>query len=243
MSITYLQVKERDAVQSFTEQQVTLYCPLTGNIEYWNEYRRFLSGIEYPREKINLILLNTSTSEDFKNEIRHWLKESDFKNVRCINREFQKSVGSDDSNPVFEKQKRMCQVYNMMRHVVKTELLWIVEDTVIPPKHTLTRLLAEMTEETVSVSGVYPHINEHEKVCAWDVDNSLLTNGSGVTPVKGNGFGCVLLRMSTVREHVFTPDEEWSDIDRAFYLRLKDTGRIVLDWEVRCKLTSGSEHI
>jgi hypothetical protein len=235
----------RAGMRSFMNDRITLFIPLSGRHEFWEEFSNFLNSIEYPKDQISLILMDTSHSNEFERMVKKWIGQSRFNDVRYIKKKVGKERLADERRVqnnlsvnmdlYFEIHNAMCSIYNTMKRVVSTKYVWVVEDDIIPPSDALHRLLTEMTPETVSVSGVYLHRYKEGHVVAWDYENTVLQSGSGVQRVKGNGFGCVLLRMNTVRQHVFTPDYVWPDFDRAFYHRLGEDEIVKLDWDVYCK--------
>jgi hypothetical protein len=228
-----------------TDKTITLFTPLSGRSEFWSPYSKFLDEIKYEHSALNLIFMDTSQSPNFEANVKSWIKKSDFQNIRYIKKRVGspgladvQRIGKEKSTDMdlhFEIHKAMCKIYNTMKRVVKTELVWVVEDDIIPPQDVLTKLLSHMKSETVSVSAAYRHRFKNDKIVAWSFDNSLLQPGSGVTKVKGNGFGCVLMKMNIIRQHVFTPDRHFPGFDRAFYHRLEEHEIVLLDQDIRCK--------
>lgn len=245
MNTTCFMVRRRDDVLFSTNEKISLFTPLSGRKEFWKQFSEFLDDIEYPHDKLNIVFMDTSHSLEFESIVKQWIKKSDFRNVRYIKSKVGKPrladevrIGKEKSVDLdlnFQIHKAMCKIYNTMRRVIKTELVWIIEDDIIPPKGTLTKLISSMCERTVSVGGVYRHRYQEDYVVAWRYDNSLLKDGCGVMEVKGNGFGCVLLRTNVIRKHVFTPDKAWPDFDRAFYHRLDSDEIAKLDWDIKCE--------
>ena len=67
-----------------------------------------------------------------------------------------------------------------------------------------------------------------------------LSRGRGVEVIHGNGFGCVVLRGSVVRDTVFTATIDFAAYDVAFYHRIRETQwRVKVDWTVECQHFSG----
>lgn len=234
-------------MRSLDKSEITIFTPLCGRKDFWPEFSSFLEE-EYARfGNFKLILMDTSNSSEFEKEIKSWIYGSSFKNIRYMKHAVGRSGLADerrvdvdksvDMDRYFLIHKAMCEIYNTMRKIVKTPYVWIIEDDIIPPKDTLRKLLKAMQENSavVSVSGVYQHRYQKDHVVAWDFDNSLLKEGSGVVRVKGNGFGCVLLKTAFLGRHVFTPDEKFPDFDRAFYHRIDSDEVALLDWGITCK--------
>jgi hypothetical protein len=94
---------------------------------------------------------------------------------------------------------------------------------------------------TVSVSGAFDHRYE-DAVVAWDETNVCLKGGEGVQIIKGNGFGCVMLRSSLIKKSVFSHIEHNPDYDKAFYDALEPNydpinpkDLVKLDWSIYCE--------
>jgi len=227
-----------------TKEEITIFTPLSGRTEYWARFRDFLETVDFPHERLRLVFLDTSRSEPFGRMVKDWLITSDFRKIIYIKKNVGpagladiRRVGADRSVNLdlnFQIHHAMCTIYNTMRDVVKTSLVWVIEDDIIPPTNALKLLLSDMTPDTFSVSGTYKHRYQPSKIVAWDFDDSLLCVGNGLQKVKGNGFGCVLLRMGAVRQHVFTPDKKWPDFDRAFYHRAPSAQCSIINWNIDC---------
>lgn len=224
---------------------VTIFTALSGRRKYWAKYREFLDNVKCDTSETRIVLLDTSQSDDFGEMVRDWLADCRFRKIAYLRKRVGRAgladvrrMGPDRSQSVelnFEIHRAMCAIYTTMKEAVHTPFVWVIEDDIIPPLDALERLGAAITPDTVSVSGVYQHRYRPMNVVAWDHDDNLLESGEGVQAIKGNGFGCVLLRTSCIQQHVFTPHAKWPDFDRAFYHRLEPGDVVKLDWSVRCE--------
>lgn len=225
--------------------ELTIFTALAGRERCWRPFTRFLTEQAWPHERVQLILLDTSQSEAFSAEVRDWLCACDYPDVRYLQRRVGRAgladirrVGRDRSVDLeldSEVHCAMCRIYSAMSEMTHTDLLWTIEDDVIPPPQAGEQLYRSLSAETISVSGVYDARYQPGKIVAWSADDALLSAGAGVQEVKGNGFGCLLVRAAVIKQHVFCPDPLWPSFDRAFYHRLEPRCVRKIDWSVRCQ--------
>jgi hypothetical protein len=116
----------------------------------------------------------------------------------------------------------------------------IVEDDVLPPADVFERLAHSLEKDVVSVSGAYWHRTAHKPVCwEWNEHGKpvFAEPGRGLQDVGGTGFGCLLIRSSTLRDHVFQSGPPHGNYDENFFAELtQNTGRRALvDWDCGCR--------
>jgi hypothetical protein len=89
----------------------------------------------------------------------------------------------------------------------------------------------------VSVTGAYLRRYRNKEILysGKGFNNTPLKKGSGIEIIKANGFGCLLLRMGLIRQHVFIPNSTLSDYDGSFYERLDKSQKVAIDWNVICE--------
>jgi hypothetical protein len=185
------------------------------------------------------LLIDTSQSAEFSATIRRWLAECDYLQVQHV----AMSVGAPglaDENRRDQTVRRhvqlaMPQIYNRVNRECATEYLWIVEDDIIPPDDACERLLRSFDADTASVAAPY-RSRFHPGYVAWDVQGKMIEQpGQGVETVGGNGFGCVILRHSVLRDVVFHHGGR-GDYDPNFYAELRGTRfRAKVDWSAECE--------
>lgn len=218
-------------------EKVTLFIPMSGRADCWMKLSKYLERQKWPHDQIKLVILDTTSNCDssgFSYAVQHWLSQSDYSDYRYIHQRVGEPGLADadrtDQAVLRATNRAMAKIYNLFSRNLTTDYAWVLEDDVIPPDDALLRLFYAMDEKTASVSGAYAH-RYREGFVAWAArpDVILKTAGTGVIRVAGNGFGCVLLRSSIVRNFVFSEQECY---DTHFYGQLTDTAK--LDWGVMC---------
>jgi hypothetical protein len=220
------------------EKEVSIFIHLSGEMNDWFEIGNCLDSVLSRYPEMRVVLISTSESHELEVEVRNWIKSSSIKYIHYIRQSLGNVVGYNDNSLYgldFIKTKLLCKVYNTMRRVVKSPFVLCLDSDVKPPDDVLEILSSSMTPETVSVSAVCPHRFQNDYINAWKEDGVLLSKESNCERVKGNGFGCVLLRMDTLRNHVFTLDAKCKNIFEAFYNRLSEHHVVKLDRRVVCE--------
>lgn len=227
-----------------TSQDLTLFLPLSGRHHCWQQQRDWLDRQTWPHDLTRLILCDTSQSSEFCNEVRSWLWSCDYRDVRHVQLAVE-LPGLADVNRrlpcVGSRVTNACsRIYNRMRMMVDTDLVWIVEDDIIPPLDVAERLLQAFDARVASVAA--PYLSRYTGLpVVWDRDpapglnhHSTLLH-SGVTDVRGNGFGCVILRREVLQDHVFCGDQSQPWFDPRFYSLLGNEWIRRVDWSCRCE--------
>tara|TARA_R110000868_G_C10934166_1_gene766585 strand:- start:911 stop:2827 length:1917 start_codon:yes stop_codon:yes gene_type:complete len=216
-------------------QNITLFIPLSGRVEYWPQTASFLEQQTWPHEQTSLILMDTSQSDVFSQTIKDWIANCDYPDVRYVKFDAGFSGLADENRrlPEIRDQVRlaMSRIYNRMSRMVDTEFVWVLEDDIIPPYDVCQQLLSCFDPKTVSVASPY-RSRFHEGFVVWNQSGvSYEKLGYKEEVVGGNGFGCTILRGTSIRNEVFTAMHETPDFDIAFYTRLKRTGFLVkVNW-------------
>jgi glycosyltransferase involved in cell wall biosynthesis len=217
--------------------QVTIAVPLSGRWKWWSRLRNWLEWQAWPHGQCRLILLNTSSDADFAREVRAWLMTCDYPAVQYIALDVGDSGLADQDRTQQAAyrgvQRAMPRIYNRVRQEIATPWAMIVEDDVLPPADAVERLLRGFDPQTVSVSGAYRSRYQPTYV-AWRADGSAFgQRGTGVEPVGGNGFGCVMFRSSVLRSTVIHHGGN-GDYDPSFYRDLPPGSVAKIDWSVLC---------
>jgi len=215
----------------------TLFVPLSGRTALWQQMAVFLEQQTWPHNQIRLILLDTSQSSEFSSTVRQWLATCDYVDTRYV----RLAVGSplladlprlESANEV---RRSMARIYNFLKCELSTELVWILEDDILPPLNVAQKLLEQFDERTVSVAAPY-RSRFHPSYVAWD--GNAVSYGNplvGTTEVGGNGFGCTVIRSEEIRRTAFSHAYRLPDFDHAFYASLQIHGQVAkVNWDVEC---------
>lgn len=226
-------------------ETITLFTALSGRMGLWPRFRQFLESQTWPHNQTRLFLLDTSQNNEFGVEVRRWLAASDYQDVRYVT----ESVGPPGladlprEGPTIDLVRMAAaRIYNRLAREVVGDFVWIVEDDVFPPLDGAKRLFDGFDEWTASVAAPY-RSRIHDGYIAWAEHASpvrhhnIRTAGTGIQEIAGNGFGCVMLRTSVLKEAVFTCRQgPHFDFDPAFYQRMQGPGRKVkINWDCPCE--------
>ena len=254
---THEDQQSRQAAQSFNgrryqdeyclgQQPITLFIALSGRGFAWDAQLHYLERQTWPHERLRLILCDTSQNAEFSASVREWLSSCDYPDVRYF--QFAPAApGLADrdrhqSATEREVQLAMCRIYNRLRLALETNYCWILEDDIIPPNDALERLLEHFAANVGSVCAPYPSRHDPDYV-VWDgdPDGANMRRASvpevgqhWVQPVRGSGFGCMVVRSELLKKHVFhmPPGEQW--FDPPFFKQLGDDWQRLCDWSVMC---------
>ncbi len=224
---------------------ITLFIPLCGRKWAWKKQSRFLDRQTYPHDRLRILLCDTSRDPEFSSLVRSWALTCDYPDVRhmCVSQE-RGSLADECRHDVDAERQvnlAMCRIYNLMRNEVQTEFVWVLEDDILPPEDVLTRLLTHFHADVASVSAPYNSRYDLMPV-VWNGDANF--NGGtprceprrrGVEKVRGSGFGCLVLRTETLRQHVFSLPIGARYYDPEFFKQLGDHWIRLCDWSCWCK--------
>ena len=223
---------------SLEMEDLTLFIPLSGRDWAWPRMREFLEEQTWPKEQIKLLMYDGSDDVEFGEEIREWLYQSDYPDVRYVKRKASRAGLADMDRRKKDIQAEVTlevgKIYNRMMRDVTTEFVWILEDDVIPPRDVGLRLMKSFSSRVASVAAPYRQ-RYTDAYCHWDKRRELCRQqGEGVVRVGGNGFGCTIFRRSCLANEVLSADTSCCNgwVDSAIYKRLNDdTGyRFLVDW-------------
>lgn len=220
--------------------EVTIFTPFSGRTAFWEEYTQWLNAQTWPRHQTRLMLCDTGGDEEFAARVRGFLADCDYDDVRYMVRTVGEPGLADLPRRSHKNAVRMAcsRIYNCMAREVTTPWVLIVEDDILPKPDVIEQLLHGFDEKTASVAAPY-RSRYHDGYVAYEFDDnrryqSLKPNG-GLALTVANGFGCTLLRTSTLQDHVFAADGPVPDFDLAFYRRLQHCGwRCKVDWRQEC---------
>ena len=204
-------------------EKVTLFIPLSGRRSLWSPMCEFLQHQTWPRDQIQLVLMDTSQDRRFFQDVREWLAESDYSDVRhfCNDVGIAGLADFPRSDVVDAVRRSMARIYNLLARSVDTPFVWILEDDVFPPADICEQLLRSFDARTGSVAAPY-RSRYHSGFVVWNQHgHSIMEKGTGLSTVGGNGFGCVILRSEFLTRQVFVASAPNPDFDHAFYAQMR----------------------
>lgn len=233
------------------EQPLTMFVPLSGRSWAWPAMRDWLAEFAATDrgKSIRLVLADTSGDDQFGAMIRRDAGELPFEEVR-VYRQSVASPGLADADRFKHEravQLACARIYNRFAQECQTHLALIIEDDILPQlsgEETLRKMIDGMGEHHVGMSGVY-HDRRNGGVNSWSSANGKqvqrLTTaqvdaaGEGYLPIKGTGFGCLLIRRETLRAAplALPPGELWYD-PCFFNAVLTGQKKLALACGVRC---------
>lgn len=223
-------------------EEITIAIPLSGRRQWWPRVAAWLERQTWPPNQTRILLVDTSGDDTFGSEVREWLAGCRYRSTHYISLSVAKPGLADADRRIEEVyrgvQRAMPRIYNCVRKEITTPYTLIVEDDIEPPPDVVERLLRSFSDDVASVSAVY-RSRYQDAFVAWPLGPGLPASfteaGTGVQQVGGNGFGCVMLRTSVLRDAVFHHGGLRGDFDPNFYAELAPGWRALLDWSVRCR--------
>jgi hypothetical protein len=233
-----LSTRDPVAVAGLALEDITIAIPLSGRRIWWPRMRGWLEQQTWPRQQTRLLFVDTSDDERFAANVRTWLANYGYPSTQYVAmRPADPGIADADrhQHAVYRGvQAAMPRIYNRVRQEVTTPYVLIVEDDILPPVDAAERLLKSFDQDTVSVSGAY-RSRYQDNYIAWTKGLSPIARaGDGVEIVGGNGFGCVMLRSSVLKQTVLHHGGRAGDLDPNFYADIDPRWVAKLDWSVRC---------
>lgn len=217
-------------------ETLTLFIPLAGRWYYWERMRDFLENQRWPHDQIRLILLDTSHDPWFKRAVREWAAQCDYNDVRCESVKYGRAGLADEQrrnrkDVQDDVRLTMSKIYSRLAEMVDSSYCWIVEDDIVPPIDACEQLMRGFDRATDSVSGAYrSRYHDGFVVRRGSGKRSAKTPRNGYERVRGNGFGCVILRRECLEKAVFS---SLQDFDRHFYDANAFWAKV--NWAVQCQ--------
>lgn len=219
---------------------VTLCIALSGRTWAWPITARFLETQTYPHSAIHLCIQDTSQDDAFHAMIRTWLDTCDYASAALMRTTVgQKGLADEDRDVYSRDVAATCsEIYQTFARVCTTPLVFILEDDIEPNADVYVHLTRHVGGTIASVAAWYLHRGNND-VVAWDVADDGSTFAVqprfGISPIGGNGFGCVVLEGDTFRRGNFASAAPYHHFDFAFYAGLRASGKTALiDWSERC---------
>jgi len=227
-------------VASLAMEPITLVLPLSGREQYWP---RLSQWAEQQSRVTDIIVIDSSSDPAFRSKVKAWLNERDVRSAKYVSlppsnglADAERKIGNDAYRGV---QRAMPRVYRNLRESLTTEFAMIVEDDVLPPVDTIERLLRSMGENVAAVSGVVPSRFVIGDAIAWRANQNpikLNSTHNTVERVGGTGFGCLLLRRSSLDSALpFHHGGPSGNYDIEVTREIGATGLAwLMDWSIRC---------
>jgi len=244
------------------EDLITIAIPFCGRNRTVGQMVDFLDRQTFPHGLARLFFLDNSCDQRFGRRLRQWLSTCDYNsytyypvNQQAVtgqsNQQTADAVLTNGKRPhATEIMHRAAGNWNRIAREVNTDLVWCLEDDVIPPDNCLDRLLRAFGKDVDAVSATYP--TRGNPTCAKDftslsplkVAHKYLLGG--VERVGQVSFGCVLVRRQTLQSVPMRslgeqPDgHQWYDWN--FWADVARQGGVVkIDGDVVCRhLIDGS---
>jgi hypothetical protein len=191
----------------------------------------------YPKDRINLRILDTSQDDDFSAEVLRRVLGCGYAKVDHI----KKRVGPKGLADLprgrtgREVNRAVAAAWAELSRDLSTAWALCLEDDIEPPDDAISRLMESATDELDAVSACYRSratdrhwvLRDHPSRNIPDRDE-----GRGVQRIAGSGFGCLLIRGEILARHPFEQlsGEGWYDW-RFFDV---ENVRVACDWSLRC---------
>lgn len=232
-----------------------IVIPLSGRKNCWKLLRRFLERQIRPHNNVTLTLIDASGNPDFRKKLLIWAQETPFADTTTVLLlpGSQPGLADQPRHKVFAKvNQEMVRIYSLLQSQIaeggpqQDQLLWIIEDDIIPPDNAFPKLLSGLdAHETVfCVSGAYQVRGHGRWVCWRDLDQELVTSpGQGKEIIQGTGFGCLLMESRNFLKVPLqwqprpTPNPAWPwGYDMEFFRTIKaqGLGDVLMHWDVVC---------
>ena len=168
--------------------EITIATLMAGRWQTIEPYFWGLSIIDYPKEKINLLFLTNSDSEDFLEIIEKRIKNlKGYNSVRFLKTDIvPPSSNAFIENGVHTNQHAevIAELYNELYSHIETEYFLFLEDDVIAPSNAINGLLPCYNDEKVGYA-CGTQMNRHTKI-----DNSVFIWDLGYKKVFPNEDSC-----------------------------------------------------
>jgi len=220
----------------------TIFVPLSGRKKCWDKLSYFLSNQNIDKKKFNLFLMDTSDSESFHLIVQKWIKNCQYKKVSLIKKKFNENnnLANLDRTLCFQEVNNvMCKIYNFAKTIIEGELLFIVEDDIVPPLNAFNDLYKIINKDILCVSGAYKIRSDNlgvksKKWVVWrDFFLKPVTKiGKKLEVVKACGFGCLLIW----KDYFIESDISWSNGSRGYDIQFfsKQIKKVIINWDVVC---------
>jgi hypothetical protein len=236
---------------------VTLAIPFSGRASLIDEVLDAVSRQSFPSEFLHLLFYDNSGSESVSLRLRAWLLEQDqYAGVSYVKDSRPAVPGlsarelADAPIDLFEQggrrhgrelNDRIGAIWNRIGQLCHTDLIWCLEDDVIPPPDALDRLLDRMAPEVDGVTASYRSRVAPDCRVAWNYTDlqagtlAHLQGGTGVEAIGGAGLGCALVRREVFKAGPARSAGEAIGYDCNLWLDVaRRGGTLLIDWDLEC---------
>jgi hypothetical protein len=237
---------------------VTLAIPWSGREHLIDEVLDAVARQSYPAGRLHVLFYDNSGSPAVGRRLRRWLLEQDGYAGHAYHRDARPAVAGLSASeladaPLEEGElgrrrhgralnHRVGALWNRIGQLVETDLVWCLEDDVIPPADALDRLLDRMGPMVDGVTASYRSRVVPGCQVAWRYkdletgDPIHLEAGTGVEAIGGTGFGCALVRREVFRAGPARSGGEAVGYDCNLWLDVaRRGGTLLMDWDLRCE--------
>jgi glycosyltransferase involved in cell wall biosynthesis len=237
---------------------VTLAIPWSGRMHLVDEVLDAIDAQTFPAEHLHVLFYDNSGDPACGRRLRRWLLGRDryasVSYVRDPRRAVESVAAAELADAPLEPgglgrrrhgralNDRVGALWNRIGQLVKTDLVWCVEDDVIPPPGALRRLLDAMGPNVDAVTASYASRVVPGCEVAWRYDDlrsgyvTHLPRGRGVEEIGGCGFGCALVRADVFRAGPARSAGEAVGYDCNIWLDLaRRGGQVLIDWDLACE--------
>lgn len=197
---------------------VTLFVAVTDDEGHWGEVSAFLSLQSWPHQQISLILYDVSGNAQVQDEVRHWIADCNYDDVRHVRiaEQFvtdqeancEQTLSWNDSAGLNDFQ--FASAMNWLRGEVFTPFVWILGADTVPLQRDACRLLLEKIGDTTAVITCPTELApESESLFQFQepIDESATETARGLP--EQIEFRCLLMRREVLKTHVFDHSEHY----------------------------------
>lgn len=219
------------------EETVQIVLPLSGRRKWFSRIQRWFAEQTWPQ--ISLLVIDASPDVTFRRDVRDWLAgltcETTYLPLQSTG-ELPDRERRNQPETVRAVQRAMPRLYNPAVRRLSQELVFWLEDDILPPVDAIARLARSMDAHVAAVSGAVPSRFE-PRVIAWRTPTleTIRAYGDGVERIHGSGFGCLLVRRSFLQAHPLHAGGCSGNYDQEIaFDAARDGLEWRIDWSVQC---------
>lgn len=224
---------------------ITVALPTIGRYYCFDDWLNSLTGIEYAKER--LVLLITDNSNDplfFKEKILPFIRKYE-KSYRAIayKRFYSPTVHQAHTSgdpKSYLRVRRFSEIFNFIFSHTDTQLLWCLEDDTSCEPQTLNRLIKLLSNDHEAVGATVVQRSRSVKYgCVayeWQDNqplNLFYARGNGADKITTSGSGCLLLKTAAIKQYKFSGEPSDFGFDMMLGLKFHQEGKyMVTDWSM-----------
>ena len=244
---------------------VTLFTPFCGRDWMLDRYFKFLETQAFNHNRIKLCFYDNSCNPEFEKRLRQFLSQCDYPQTqyirddsKCFDGITQQEFAGGDASVRVQREatvhRQLTRIYNRMTSETTTDLIWLVEDDIVPPADALYQLFDGLGYGDAAVAGCVLSRFRHKPTAwrmlsldPWKLEETDEPNEEQLAAAEWNteamgqvGGGCLLLKTAALRQVVFrpcaVPPNSWRGWDAALGYDLNHLGwGVHVNWRVRCQ--------